>query len=457
MKYLKYSFIFIISGLILLTGCNLQEPEIRETTLSNNEKLLFSRLMAVGDNIVAGYQNAALTEKHQKRGFVALLAQQGQTPDFMQPLLGYPGLGSESYSGYGTLELRYLDNPNTPNTVNPDPQIYAVPFADYPDFDPVSMPYVSEEVMTYPLPYNNLGIPGIVMEDILSGKTKLKSKSHSGMIDLVLRNSANPLGELPAFQQAKLFVPSLMICWAGMYDVLGYAQYTGNAQIKLSAPTSAERFQEKYAALMDSLLSTNAVVVAGNVPDILDMPYFNLVPSVVIDTVTNAPYLNDQGNPVPLLGVEEGSRVLFPGKNAEKAGYGIPEGILNGNGQDIPADMVLDTSEIALVREAIENYNAIIDTVCSNRHIPVVDMYSMFKELKTGISESGMVFTDAYISGGFYSLDGIHPSDLGNALIANEWLRTINDSFRATIPYVNIPQLMSDLQPMNTDTLTTNQ
>lgn len=455
MKYIKNSFFIIISGLILLTGCTLQEPELQETTLSKNEKLLFSRLMAVGDNIVAGYQNAALTEKHQKRGFVALMAQQGQTPDFMQPLIGYPGLGSESYGGYGTLELRYVDDPNTPNTVNPDPKIYAVPFADYPDFDPVNMPYVSEEVMTYPLPYNNLGIPGIVMEDILSGKTKLKSKSHSGMIDLVLRNSANPLGELPAFQQAKLFVPSLMLCWAGMYDVLGYAQYTGSAQIKMTAPTAADRFQEKFAALMDSLLSTKAVVVAANIPDILDMPYFSIVPPVVIDTVTNAPYLDDQGNTVPLLGVESGSRVLMPARNAEKMGYGIPEGILNGNGQDIPADMVLDTAEIALVRQATEDYNTIIDSVCANRHIPVVDMHSMFKQLKNGIYESGMIFTDAYISGGFYSLDGIHPSDLGNALIANEWLRTINENFRITIPYVNIPQMMNDLQPLFADTAAT--
>jgi len=455
MKQSKYIVFAILSGLFLFAGCTLQEPEVKETTLSKNEKTLFSRFMAVGDNIVAGYQNAALTEKHQKNGFVALMAQQGQTPNFMQPLLAYPGLGSESYSGYGTLELRYLDNPNTPNTVNPDPQIYAVAFADYPGFDPINMPYVSEEVMTYPLPYNNLGIPGIVMEDILSGKTKLKSKSHSGMIDVILRNSANPYGELPAFQQAKLFVPSFIICWAGLYDVLGYAQYTGSGQIKLTSPTTGERFQEKFAALMDSLLSTNAVVAAGNIPDILDMPYFNIVPSVVIDTVTNAPYLDNQGKMISLLGVEAGNKVLMPARNAEKSGYGIPSGILNGNGEDIPEDMVLDTTEIALVRTAIENYNAIIDSVCSNRHIPVVDMYTLFKNLKEGIMESGMVFTDSYITGGFYSLDGIHPSDLGNAVIANEWLRTINSTFHASIPLVNIPQMMSDLQTWETDTLTT--
>ena len=415
--------------------------------------MLFSRFMALGDNIVAGYQNAALTEKHQKYSFVALMARQGATPDFKQPLLAYPGLGSESYGGYGTLELRYLDNPNTPHTINPDPVVYAVPFSDYPDFDPENMPYVSTDIMNYPFPYNNLGIPGIFVDDVYKAKSKLKSRSHSGLIDVVLRNAGNPYGEMSPFAQAKLFQPSLLVCWVGMYDVLGYAQFSGGGQ-SFSEPTSDEDFATYYAALMDSLKSTRAAVVAGNIPDILDMPYFNIVPHVVIDTVTNTPYLDANQQPIPLIGVHDGDKLLMPARLAMKRdGDGIPAGVLNGSGDPIPEDMVLDADEISMVENAIGNYNTIIDSVCSQRKIPVVDMYSFFKQLQSGIEVAGQTFTDSYLSGGFYSLDGIHPTDLGNALIANQWLEMVNSKFRVSIPGVDIPALMSELQPLMAGTI----
>ncbi len=454
----KYITILLPVLLLFFTACNLQEPEVTETELSANEEQMFSRLMAVGDNIISGYQNAALTEKHQKYSFVALLAKQGQTKDFQQPYFKYPGIGSESYGGYGTLELRYLDDPNTPQTKIPDPKIYAVAFDSVADFDPLN-PYLNNEVREWPLPYNNLGIPGIVVQDVLIGKTKLHSVSHSPMFEYVLRNPLpDPYsGEYSAYDQAKFFTPTILLCWVGMYDVLGYAQYSASAP-SLSQPTSAEDFTNHYSALMDSLRSIALVgVVVANIPDILDMPYFNVVPHVVIDSVTNTPLLDDQGNTIPLIGVEEGDKVLMPAKFAIKQGYGIPEGVLNGNGEPVPDDMVLDASEIALVQQAITDYNAIIDSVCSLRKIPVVDMYSFFKQINDGYQVAGTTFTSDFITGGFYSLDGIHPSDLGHALIANEWIDVINSAFRITIPPVDVVRLMYELQPMfASDTTGTN-
>jgi hypothetical protein len=38
----------------------------------------------------------------------------------------------------------------------------------------------------------------------------------------------------------------------------------------------------------------------------------------------------------------------------------------------------------------------------------------------------GITLTSAFLSGGLFGYDGIHPTDLGYALIANEWIRLIN-------------------------------
>ena len=452
MKTTAKRIVLFIAGFAILFSCTLQEPGIKKTTVNRQDSLYFSRLMVLGDDNVASYQNLALTEKHQVYSFPAQIAKQGGTPDFQQPLMEYPGIGTLSPWGFGTIELYHLDNPETPETQIPDPVIRAVSYDDYPDYD-LNMPFVSEEVMTYPLPYSNLGVPGIVMEDILKGKTKLKSRSHTKMLDVILRNPLpEPYGELTSFQQAKLFHPSILICWVGMNDVLNFAQYPEGEQPSIPTPTSSETFAEKFAIMADSLKSIGAALIIGNVPDITDMPYFNTVPAVVIDSTTNAPYLDDNGNTIPLIGVEPGDKILTPAKGDIKKGYGIPEGVLNGNGLPIPDDKILDAAEVALVQEAVENYNAAIDSVCSNRKIPVVDMYALYKELNTGLYEAGFVFTNTFISGGFFSLDGIHPSDLGNGILANEWIRAINSNFPVSVPPVNLFDLISELKPLVIDT-----
>ena len=452
MKTTAKRIVLFFTGFVILFSCTLQEPGIKETTANRQDSLYFSRLMVLGDDNAAGYQNLALTEKHQKYSFPAQLAKQGGTSDFQQPLMGYPGIGALSPWGFGTIELLHLDNPETPDTQIPDPLIRAIPYENYPDYD-LNMPFVSEEVMTYPLPYSNLGVPGIVMEDILKGKTKLKSKSHTKMLDIILRNPLpEPYGELTSFQQAKLFHPSILICWVGMNDVLNFAQYPEGEQPSIPEPTSTDRFAEKFAAMADSLQSLNAALLIGNVPDITDFPYFNTVPSVVIDSTTNMPYLDNDGNAIPLIGVETGDKVLTAAKGDIRKGYGIPEGILNGNGLPIPDDKILDVAETALVREAVDSYNAAIDSICFNRKIPLVDMYGFYKKLNTGLYEAGFVFSNTFISGGFFSLDGIHPSDLGNGILANEWIQAINSNFPVSIPPVNLFDLIAELKPLVFDT-----
>ncbi len=431
-------FSLFVAVLSFLLACSLNEPRITSTTINKNEKALFSRLMAVGDDIIAGYQSAALVEPHQRNDFVALMAQQGETSNFQQPYIHYPGLGTESYAGYGTLELKYLDNPKTPNTIIPDPVIDAVPFSDYPDFDPTTNPFISDSVMLWPYPYNNLAVPGIYVDDVIHGVSKLRSRSKSGLLDVILRNPLpDPYGFMSAFAQLKVFNPSLVLCWVGMYDILSYAQYSAINPVT-EPPTSKADFAKYYSELMDSLKSTKAAVVVANIPDILDMPYFNTVSRFAIDTVTNTPAQDENGNPIPLVGTNDGDLVLLPAKSFIKRGYGLPASFPNSNGKALPDDVILDPSEQQTVKDLVQDFNTVIDSVCMFRQIPVVDMNYFFKEINDGYSIAGLNVNAKFITGGFYSLDGVHPNDLGQALIANQWLEVINNQFRVSIPLVNV-------------------
>jgi hypothetical protein len=43
--------------------------------------------------------------------------------------------------------------------------------------------------------------------------------------------------------------------------------------------------------------------------------------------------------------------------------------------------------------------------------------------------------------GGFFSLDGLHPSNTGYAVIADLWIATLDAKLGLSIPQVNIPAI----------------
>ena len=49
--------------------------------------------------------------------------------------------------------------------------------------------------------------------------------------------------------------------------------------------------------------------------------------------------------------------------------------------------------------------------------------------------------------GGLFSLDGVHPTNTGYAIIANEFIKTMNRSLRTNIPYVSVA-LVSQTDPL---------
>jgi lysophospholipase L1-like esterase len=55
----------------------------------------------------------------------------------------------------------------------------------------------------------------------------------------------------------------------------------------------------------------------------------------------------------------------------------------------------------------------------------------------TGIKWDGVDMNAVFVSGGFFSLDGYHPNQKGYALIANEFIKAINNKYNAVIPTIN--------------------
>jgi hypothetical protein len=96
---------------------------------------------------------------------------------------------------------------------------------------------------------------------------------------------------------------------------------------------------------------------------------------------------------------------------------------------------VLDPSEVAIIQDHVRADNQAIQEICGAANIPVLDVNKLLTELATtGRHVGGITLTNSFLSGGAFSYDGVHPNDIGYAVLANEFIRVINASGGALPP-----------------------
>src|SRR6056297_123684 len=113
---------------------------------------------------------------------------------------------------------------------------------------------------------------------------------------------------------------------------------------------------------------------------------------------------------------------------------------------------VLLPSEQQEIIEATDAFNAIISAAASSAGLALVDANSLLNRLADGGITSGQyTLTSNLVTGGAFSLDGIHPTARGYALIANEFMRAIDatygSNFEASGNFVNIGDYPTNYSP----------
>jgi hypothetical protein len=67
-----------------------------------------------------------------------------------------------------------------------------------------------------------------------------------------------------------------------------------------------------------------------------------------------------------------------------------------------------------------------------------------------GITADNFTVTSTYVTGGGFSLDGVHPSPRGYALISNEFIKAINATYGSNFKGVSLGSYRI-LYPQNPD------
>jgi lysophospholipase L1-like esterase len=127
---------------------------------------------------------------------------------------------------------------------------------------------------------------------------------------------------------------------------------------------------------------------------------------------------------------------------AANSGLGIaPPAPLNSFGISYPLqDMhVLIPSEIAAIRVATDAYNTSIKAIADAKGLAFVDAKAIMNQLSsTGIVANNFTMTSQFVFGGSFSLDGVHPSPRGYALISNAFIDAINAKYNSTLKKVDL-------------------
>lgn len=128
----------------------------------------------------------------------------------------------------------------------------------------------------------------------------------------------------------------------------------------------------------------------------------------------------------------------------ELVALGVPAesaGQLSINGVTFPMEdqYVLVPSEQLSISTAAAAYNATIEALADANGLGFVDAKAKLAEVaSTGIAYDAGLLTSVFVTGGAFSLDGVHPTPRGYAFTANLLIDEINKIYDATIPKVNI-------------------
>jgi hypothetical protein len=375
---------------------------------------MFTRYVAMGNSITAGFQSGGINDSTQMQGYPVLLARQMHTPFFM-PLLNKPGCtppivdvfrqtvvpGATPVPGCGLLE-----------TQNPAP------------------PY-----------YNDVAVPGATSEDPLS--------------NIAASSGPNPLttfflGGLTQNQAMQRIKPTFVTVWIGNNDVLTAATDTGNAgnPAQVTAPATFAARYDSILTAVDATPASGKGVLIG-VVDVAAIPYFSY--GQVYFAIKNTP-----GGPFPptfvvllscspsLLGLGGvGDTTLVPFRYGAallaKAQAGVVDTL------DCANDHNITPSELANLHASVLAYDTHIATVAAAKGYAFFDPNAALGALRADTSKvvifphfpKSATDTSAGVVqrpfGSAFSRDGVHPSQSSQTLIADSLAARINAKYGTTL------------------------
>ncbi|WP_026475551.1 SGNH/GDSL hydrolase family protein [Alkaliflexus imshenetskii] len=418
----------------------------------------FAVYVALGDSYSAGYMDGALGLEGQQTSLPAMLAEQFKLVgggEFKQPLMPEgksAGTTVIDQSGNinGYFELKVVGGALRPVPTVGDKTVFS-------------------QLIGSEAPFNNMSVPGAKSFHLLAPAFS----NPVGGNPFFVRFAKQP-GVSSVISDALKLEATFFSLWIGGNDVLTYALSGGTSDII----TPLESFQMALSTLITELTMLGSKGVIANIPDIDALPYFNLVPynalplSQVQADQLNAAYAqynlaaNGAGRPAIVFVAGQNAMVIADPKMTdmptqlrfrqikanEKFLMNLPTDKIAtegwGSQVPVPANYTLDADDLQKIKAATTGYNEIIKTLATENGLAFVDINELMNQIKAGLVVDGHTYSNNFVTGGVLSLDGIHATPRGYAIIANEFIRAINNTYKASVPLVNVNDYSTVIFPL---------
>lgn len=397
------------------------------------------RYLAVGGSLTAGVRNGGLYRFAQLTSFPNLIARQMALKDFIQPLFRHD---EENGSEYFKLTRK----------------------GPFPTFRKVagSSAIIQPEPITfnaYSGRVDNLGLPfaGIYAfgdrQDWRHNCDLIPSIpydfSYRHFFRRYLSESGNSQWDTSVLDYALNQKSDLCTIELGMDDFIVYATTGGYKTSSLPFAAINEE-GNPLIQLLTRLKNAGTKVILATVPDIIDFPYFHFVtPSMarqhngdaaLYAMISDDLFEKSKGSPQFLTEIKD-TDLLLPTKNVEAlfSSSEIKRGILPQ--KPLESKDVLTEDELR-VFDINRSLNDLIRNLAVKFEYPIIDLHGIYKHILAGqfVTDDGVRVDPSYTNGNFFSDDGLHPTALGQAVIANEWIKVINKHYDTHIPLLRISE-----------------
>ena len=392
--------------------------KLHEPPSSVNIKNLINRngsfkMISVGGGLTAGAREGGLHRNGQLTSFPNLMSIQMKA-DFAQPIFG-----ENEFNGFGFKVLSSMSN-GVPkyNTVSNNLALLKT--------DPVI------ELNPYKGEFNNWGVPFAGRNDLRFDRDlvpvsylNLSNPYKSRILPNITEQGNNNI-EYKILNQRYDFV----IIESGLDNYI-YSLLTGGR----SKFTGSPNFRpDPYVTIMEYTNSIGAKSIIANMPDITDFPFINYILPKDIRKINQAELYVKSGSSV--ISVQDGC-FLLPNSLTDslmspKIESNKKRGLAFNN--PLEADEVYTLDELSGLKNQLETDNKAILLYANYYKVPVVDLYTLFKKVSSEIfvTDDGIRVNKA----NFFSSDGIFPSAFGQAIIANEYIKIINEYYKTDISLI---------------------
>lgn len=406
-------------------------PDLTPFKEDENKDLPF-QYVAYGSSMTAGFRDGGYFNDGMSTSYPLMIARQMGLKDFE-----VPAFSNENVNGVGRL-VQTTFNP----TGGPAPKFKIV--------------------------NNNLGITRISESDLVLEKHRDATKvgnwavanSERWQLLRVFKDGgedlfADRIGEKGYSGSIGNLKPDLVTLESGYTDLVKMVNGetlagTFGAVIPWG-PIGNNEHRLAYASVNASTEGRNYMLCIANLPDPMDTPLFHVVTakdvynSLLIgrDIIFRSDV--NLGDYVFLMNSRLDS-LMSPRVNLALKADIINRFLQSRTGLGGPINLKDYYSEFTSgsVYNNLRYKNHELELLSKEYKFPVIDLYTMFKEIREGkfVTDDGVFVEFKYPGGNFYSNDGFYPTAFGQAVIANEFIKALNNHYKTKIPLIHTKEYL---------------